>query len=134
MPEAVIVDCLRTPVGKAPRGALRNSRPDDLAAIVIRSLLEKYPAVKDLVDDVILGCERLPRRGDRAAAIAQLLERRRTADFVHEVAIDLQQTDAVAERGDHVIVEQAVEERHRGHGEAQDRQAGATRIERSCAI
>jgi acetyl-CoA acyltransferase len=56
MPEAVIVDCLRTPVGKAPRGALRNSRPDDLAAIVIRSLLEKYPAVKDLVDDVILGC------------------------------------------------------------------------------
>ena len=44
MPEAVIVDCLRTAVGKAPRGALRNSRPDDLAAMVIRALLDRYPA------------------------------------------------------------------------------------------
>ena len=56
MPEAVIIDCLRTPVGKAPRGTLRNARPDDLAAIVIRALLEKYPAVKDDIEDVILGC------------------------------------------------------------------------------
>src|SRR6478672_6286316 len=56
MPEAVIIDCLRTPVGKAPRGALRTTRPDDLGAIVIRSLLEKYPAAKDAVEDVILGC------------------------------------------------------------------------------
>ena len=56
MPEAVIVDCLRTPVGKAPRGALRYTRPDDLAAIVIRALLERYPAAKDGVEDVILGC------------------------------------------------------------------------------
>src|ERR1700733_4304620 len=55
--EAVIVDCLRTPVGKAPRGKLRNSRPDDLAAIVIRRLLEKYPAIApEEIDDVILGC------------------------------------------------------------------------------
>ena len=36
MPEAVIVDCLRTPIGKAPRGALRNTRPDDLAALMKR--------------------------------------------------------------------------------------------------
>jgi len=56
MPEAVIVDCLRTPVGKAPRGAFRNTRPDDLGAIAIRALLEKYPAAKDGVEDVILGC------------------------------------------------------------------------------
>jgi acetyl-CoA acyltransferase len=56
MPEAVIIDCLRTAVGKAPRGTLRNSRPDDLAAIVIRALLEKYPQAKDGVEDVILGC------------------------------------------------------------------------------
>jgi acetyl-CoA acyltransferase len=55
--EAVIVDCLRTPVGKAPRGTLRNTRPDDLAAIVIRRLLEKYPAIApEEIDDVILGC------------------------------------------------------------------------------
>ena len=56
MPDAVIIDCLRTPVGKAPRGALRNARPDDLAAIVIRALLERYPQAKDCVEDVILGC------------------------------------------------------------------------------
>ncbi len=56
MPEAVIVDCLRTAVGKAPRGALRNARPDDLGAGVIRALLEKYPQAKDGVEDVILGC------------------------------------------------------------------------------
>ena len=56
MPEPVIIDCLRTPVGKAPRGTLRNTRPDDLAAIAIRALLDRYPAARDLVDDVMLGC------------------------------------------------------------------------------
>lgn len=54
---AVIVDCLRTAIGKAPKGSLRNTRPDDLAATVIRQLLAKYPAVTPAeVDDVILGC------------------------------------------------------------------------------
>lgn len=57
MPEAVIVDCLRTAVGKSGRGTLRTTRPDDLAAIVIRALLEKYPQVpKEDIEDVILGC------------------------------------------------------------------------------
>jgi acetyl-CoA acyltransferase len=55
--EAVILDCLRTPVGKAPKGTLRNTRPDDLAALVIRRLLEKHPAIApEEIDDVILGC------------------------------------------------------------------------------
>jgi acetyl-CoA acyltransferase len=55
--EAVILDCLRTPVGKAPKGTLRNTRPDDLAALVIRRLLERHPAiVPSEIDDVILGC------------------------------------------------------------------------------
>jgi acetyl-CoA acyltransferase len=57
MSEALIIDCLRTPVGKAPRGTLRNTRPDDMAATVIRALLERYPQVPpDEIDDVILGC------------------------------------------------------------------------------
>jgi acetyl-CoA acyltransferase len=57
MTDAVIVDCLRTPIGKAPRGALRNTRPDDFAATVVRALLHRYPQVpKDDVEDVILGC------------------------------------------------------------------------------
>ena len=57
MAEAVIVDCLRTAIGKAPRGTLRYTRPDDMAAAVIKALLEKYPQVpEDEIDDVILGC------------------------------------------------------------------------------
>jgi acetyl-CoA acyltransferase len=56
MPEAVIIDCLRTAVGKAPRGTLRNTRPDDLGAIVIGALLERYPQAKESVEDVIIGC------------------------------------------------------------------------------
>jgi acetyl-CoA acyltransferase len=57
MHDAVIVDCLRTPVGKATRGALRNTRPDDLAAAVIGGLLARYPQVpREDIEDVILGC------------------------------------------------------------------------------
>src|SRR5271166_234409 len=57
MQEAVIIDCVRTAVGKSGRGTLKNTRPDDMAAIVIRRLLEKYPAISpDEIDDVILGC------------------------------------------------------------------------------
>jgi acetyl-CoA acyltransferase len=74
MPAAVIVDCLRTAVGKAPRGTLRNTRPDDLAAAVIRKLLEKYPQVApEDVEDVILGCA-MPEgeSGSNMARIAAL--------------------------------------------------------------
>jgi acetyl-CoA acyltransferase len=74
MPEAVIVDCLRTAVGKAPRGTLRTTRPDDLAASVIRALFEKYPQIpKEDVEDVILGCA-MPEgeQGSNMARIAAL--------------------------------------------------------------
>jgi acetyl-CoA acyltransferase len=55
--EAVVIDCLRTAVGKAPRGALRDTRPDDLAATVIRGLLVRCPQLDPAdIDDVILGC------------------------------------------------------------------------------
>jgi acetyl-CoA acyltransferase len=57
MQESVIVDCLRTAVGKAPKGTLRATRPDDMAASVIQALLKRYPQVPvDEIDDVILGC------------------------------------------------------------------------------
>ena len=57
MEQAVVVDCLRTAVGKSGRGTLKNTRPDDMAAAVIRRLLEKYREVPpEEVDDVILGC------------------------------------------------------------------------------
>jgi len=55
--EAVVIDCLRTPIGKAPKGTLRNTRPDDLAAFVVQALLKKYPQVQPgEIDDFILGC------------------------------------------------------------------------------
>lgn len=57
MTEAVIVDCVRTAVGKAPRGTLRYTRPDDMAAACITNLLDRYPqVVRDEIDDLILGC------------------------------------------------------------------------------
>ena len=53
MKEAVIVDCVRTAVGKAGRGRLKNSRPDDLAAFAITGLLARYPQVPTgEIDDV----------------------------------------------------------------------------------
>jgi acetyl-CoA acyltransferase len=57
MREAVIVSSVRTAVGKAPRGFLRQTRPDDMAATAIEGALARVPAVKaEMVGDVILGC------------------------------------------------------------------------------
>ncbi len=57
MSSPVIIDCLRTPVGRAPRGRLKNVRPDDLAATVLEALRENHPELPvDEIDDVILGC------------------------------------------------------------------------------
>jgi acetyl-CoA acyltransferase len=57
MKDAVIVSAVRTPVGKAPNGTLRTTRPDDLAAIVIAEALTRATGLDPReVDDVILGC------------------------------------------------------------------------------
>jgi acetyl-CoA acyltransferase len=57
MQEAVIIDCVRTAVGKSGRGTLKNTRPDDMAAAVFDDLLRRHPQVnKADIDDVILGC------------------------------------------------------------------------------
>jgi acetyl-CoA acyltransferase len=57
MQEAVIIDCLRTAVGKSGRGTLKFTRPDDMAAAVFSDLLKRHPQVnKSEIDDVILGC------------------------------------------------------------------------------
>ena len=74
MNEAVIVAALRTAVGKAPRGSLRTTRPDDMAADVIRALVAKTPQVKpEEIDDVILGCAAPEAEsGSNVARIASL--------------------------------------------------------------
>ncbi|HEY2859207.1 MAG TPA: acetyl-CoA C-acyltransferase [Terracidiphilus sp.] len=57
MSEAVLVSAVRTPVGRAPKGALATTRPDDLAAIAIGAALGHVPQLdKREVEDVILGC------------------------------------------------------------------------------
>ena len=70
----VIVSAVRTAVGKAPNGALRFTRPDDLAAIVLREAIARAPGLdpKD-IDDVILGCA-MPEaeQGLNVARIASL--------------------------------------------------------------
>lgn len=74
MREAVIVSILRTAVGKAPRGALRSTRPDDMAATVIREALRRVPALDPVeVEDVILGCA-MPEaeQGNNVARVASL--------------------------------------------------------------
>ncbi|MXY27877.1 thiolase family protein, partial [Candidatus Poribacteria bacterium] len=57
MPNAVIVSAVRTAVGKAGRGALKNTRPDELAAAALRGTVERLPQLDlEAVDDVIIGC------------------------------------------------------------------------------
>ena len=57
MSEAVIVDAIRTPIGRAIRGTLRDIRADDLAAIPLRALMERNPEVDFReTDDVMMGC------------------------------------------------------------------------------
>src|SRR5499433_3655233 len=55
--DAYIVAATRTPVGKAPRGALRSTRPDAMLAHVLKSVLSKVPALDPVrVEDVVVGC------------------------------------------------------------------------------
>ncbi len=55
--DAYIVSALRTPVGKAPRGALRNTRPDDLLALVLKSIVGTVPGLDaHEIGDVVVGC------------------------------------------------------------------------------
>jgi acetyl-CoA acyltransferase len=74
MADAVIVSSVRTPVGRGFKGSLRTTRPDDLAALVIKEALARVPGLdpKD-IDDVILGCA-MPEgeQGMNVARIAAL--------------------------------------------------------------
>ncbi|HEY8582883.1 MAG TPA: acetyl-CoA C-acyltransferase, partial [Capillimicrobium sp.] len=75
MPEAVIVDAVRTPVGRAFKGSLASLRPDETLAYVLDQLLERNPGVDPaLVEDVFAGCG-LPQglQANNIARIAVLL-------------------------------------------------------------
>ncbi len=74
MISAVIVSAARTAVGKAPRGTLRTTRPEEMAAAVIGAVMARAPAVDaEEIDDVIMGCA-MPEaeQGMNVARIASL--------------------------------------------------------------
>jgi len=74
MREVVIASSVRTPVGKAFKGTLRGTRPDELAAVAITGVLERVPQVdRKEIEDVILGCA-MPEaeQGMNVARIASL--------------------------------------------------------------
>jgi acetyl-CoA acyltransferase len=57
MKDAVIVSAVRTAVGKAPKGTLRDTRPDDMGAAVIKEAITRVPGLEaSEIDDVIMGC------------------------------------------------------------------------------
>ncbi|CCW13705.1 acetyl-CoA C-acetyltransferase [Rhodococcus aetherivorans] len=68
MPEAYIVDAVRTPVGRR-KGGLANSHPADMAAHVIRTVVERHDFDPEAIDDVVLGC--LDNIGSQAGDIAR---------------------------------------------------------------
>src|SRR5205823_3660186 len=74
MREAVIVSSVRTPIGRAFKGTLRSTRPDELAAVAIKSALDRVPQLNSKeIEDVILGCA-MPEaeQGMNVARIASL--------------------------------------------------------------
>ena len=74
MRDVVIASAVRTPAGKAPRGSLRNTRPDEMAAVAITEALRRAPSIELAeIDDVILGCA-MPEaeQGMNVARIASL--------------------------------------------------------------
>jgi acetyl-CoA C-acetyltransferase len=57
MPEAVIVDAVRTPIGRAVKGSLKTVRADDLASLPLKALIERNPKVEQTsIGDVMMGC------------------------------------------------------------------------------
>jgi len=71
MADIIIAEAVRSAVGRAHKGSLRNKRPDELAGDVIRGLVERVPQVTpDMVDDVILGCA-MPE-GEQGLNVARL--------------------------------------------------------------
>src|SRR3974390_2942928 len=75
MRDAVIVSSVRTPVGKAFKGALRSTRPDDLAAIAMQEAIRRVPGLDPReIDDVILGCA-MPE-GEAGMNVARIASQR----------------------------------------------------------
>jgi acetyl-CoA acyltransferase len=114
MKDAVIVSAVRTAVGKAPKGTLRDTRPDDMGAAAIKEAIARVPGLDGAqVDDVIMGCA-MPEAEQgmnvaRAAAIRAGLPVETSAMTINRFCSSGLQTIAMASdrirtNGAHVIV------------------------------
>src|SRR5215831_2669208 len=114
MKEAVIVSAVRTAVGKAPKGTLRDTRPDDMGAAAIKAAMARVPGLAaSEIDDVIMGCA-MPEAEQgmnvaRAAAIRAGLPVETSAMTINRFCSSGLQTIAMASdrirtNGAHVIV------------------------------
>src|SRR5437764_4117151 len=101
MKEAVIVSAVRTAVGKAPKGTLRDTRPDDMGAAVIKEAIARVPGLSaSEIDDVIMGCA-MPEAEQgmnvaRAAAIRAGLPVETSAMTINRFCLSGLQTIAMA--------------------------------------
>ncbi len=75
MPEAVVVAATRSPIGRAFKGSLKDVRPDDLAATIVRAALDQVPALRPQdIDDLYLGCaEPWGEHGSNMARVVAVL-------------------------------------------------------------
>src|SRR4030095_6715504 len=70
MKDAYIISAVRTPVGKAFKGTLRNTRPDELAAVAIKEAVKRAKIAPERVEDVVIGCA-MPE-GEQGLNVARL--------------------------------------------------------------
>ena len=136
MAEAVIVSSVRTPVGKAFKGSLRATRPDDLAALAIKEALARVPGLDAKeIDDVILGCA-MPEgeQGMNVARIAALragLPIETSAMTVNRFCSSGLQAIAIAAgkfREETVPVEVKITSVANGNGSSLGTSSGATKV------
>src|SRR5215207_11279205 len=113
MPEAVIVDAIRTPIGRAVKGSLKDVRADDLAAVPLKALVDRNPEVDfGQTNDIMMGCGfQAGEQGMNVGRNAQLLagiDHRVPATTVNRFcASSLQRggAEAVDGRGGHAMVD-----------------------------
>jgi acetyl-CoA acyltransferase len=71
MRDVAILSAVRTPIGRAVKGNLRYTRPDDLAALVVKEALRRAEVPGNLIEDVVLGCAQ--PEGEQGLNVARLV-------------------------------------------------------------
>jgi acetyl-CoA C-acetyltransferase len=87
VPEAVIVATARSPIGRAHKGSLKDLRPDDLAATIVRAVLDKVPALDPTtIDDLMVGCAQ--PAGEQGFNIAKVIATHLGMDYLSGTTVN----------------------------------------------